>query len=187
MPTLTDPAWLRDAHAGIAGLASDDLSSLWSGLDLSKPRVARDLLLEHVPAVTATYGQAAAVVAADWYDESRSAQRVPGRFRAVMAPTFPSEYVRKRIRFGAAHLFTETPQLMLPFLLDSMQEYVLQPGRDSILRSVATDREAKGWERVTRPGACDFCHLLSGRFGKTDWVNYPAHGNCNCTAQPIWR
>lgn len=185
--TLTDPAWLREAHAGVAALADADLVSLWGGLDLSSPRAARNALLEHVPAITTEYGEAAAVVAADWYDEVRSAERVRASFRAIMAEAFPAEFVRKRVKFGAAHLFTPHPAAMLPFLRDVTQEYVLQPGRDTILRSVAADEEASGWERVARPDACGFCRMLSGRFGKTDWVNYPAHGSCNCTARPLWR
>lgn len=181
-----DPLWFKEAQAGVWEYASRDLNGLFRSLNLGNPKRARDTLFVEVPQLTSAYGEQTASLAVDWYDELRYLEGVPGRYRASMAPTFPEEFVRKRLRFGAGHLFTETPQLMLPFLLDAAQEYVLQPGRDTILHSVAEDRAAKGWERVTSPDACDFCQRLSGRFGKTDWVNYPAHGNCNCSAVPFW-
>lgn len=189
MPTpITSPLWLRQAHAGVWEYASSDVESLFRSLDLGNPKRSRDVLLREVPQLTSVYGEQSSVLAADWYDELRYLERVPGRYRATMADSVPEAFVKKRIRYGAGHLFTDTPGAMLPFLLDAMQEYVLQPGRDTIQRSSIRDPQASGWARVTSAGACDFCQLLAGRGGvyRRGTASFAAHGNCNCGAVPSW-
>src|SRR5690625_421404 len=185
---VTDPNWLRSAQGEVWEYASSDLESLFRSLDLGNPKLSRDVLLREVPQLTSFYGEQVALDAVDWYDELRYIEGVPGRYRARMADPFPERFVQKRIRYGAGHLFTETPQLMLPFLLDAVQEYVLQPGRDTIQRSAINDPQAAGWQRVTSPGACDFCRMLAGRGGvfKRATATFAAHGNCNCSAAPSW-
>ena len=186
--TVSDPLWLRQAQAGVWEYASSDVESLFRSLDLGNPKRSRDVLLREVPQLTSVYGEQTAVLAADWYDELRYLEGVPGRYRASMAEPFPEAFVKKRIRYGAGHLFTPTPEQMLPFLLDAVQEYVLQPGRDTIQRAAVNDPQAAGWQRVTSPGACDFCRMLAGRGGvfKRATATFAAHGNCNCSAAPSW-
>lgn len=188
MTEISNPLWLRRAHAGVWEYASHDLESLFRSLNLGHPKQSRDLLLREVPQLTTVYGEQTAVIAADWYDELRYLEGVPGRYRARMAPTFPEQFVQDRIKFGAVHLFTPTPEKIFPFLLDAMQEYVLQPGRDTIQQSAIRDPEAAGWQRITSSGACDFCQMLAGRGGvyKRSTATFAAHGNCNCGAAPSW-
>jgi hypothetical protein len=145
-------------------------------------------LLEFVPVLTSTYGDAAATVAADWYDDVRASEGVRGRFAATLADPFPAEAVEARVRFGASHLFTATPALMLPFLSGAVDEYVLQPGRDTIQRSAVADPAASGWHRQASAGACNFCRMLAGRGGvyRQETAAFAAHGNCGCVAVPSW-
>lgn len=193
MPTLTEIERFRRANLGILSLVERDLDSFWQTLDLSRPDVARDALLEFVPTLTTLYGEPAALIAADWYDELRAAEGVPGRFRATMAAPFPAEYVQQRVRYGAGHLFTDAPDQTLQFLRTAVSEYVLQPGRDTVQRSAVQDPRASGWHRETRPTAsypsgCGFCRLLAGRGGVYKWDAAPfaAHGGCMCVAVPSW-
>jgi len=184
----TDVATIRQANASIEALALRDLRAFWASLDLSRPERARDALLEFLPVLSSQYGEAAAVVAADWYDELRSAAGVPSRFRAVMAAPVPAEAAVAQVRFGARHLFTDTPQQMLTFLEGVASKYVLQPGRDTVQLSAAADPAARGWHREVRAGACDFCRLLAGRGGvyTEKSVRFAAHHNCHCVAVPSW-
>ena len=189
MPTaISSPEWLKGAHSELWEFASRDVEGLFRSVDLRNPKRARDRLLVEVPQLTTAYGEQAALLAADWYDELRYLERVPGRYRARMADPMPEAFVRKRIRYGASHLFTGSPDGMLPFLLDATQKYVLQPGRLTIQRSSIRDPYASGWMRVTSPGACDFCLMLAGRGGvyKRSTATFAAHGNCNCSAAPSW-
>lgn len=188
MVAAADIAALRSENAALADMAGEDIRELFASLDLEKPEGARDVLLETMPELTTVYGNATSTVAADWYDDIRYTERVPGDFRAVMGEPFPVEFVQKRVRYGAAHLFTETPTLMLPFLLNAMDKYVLQPGRDTVQQSTVRDPQASGWHRETSPGACNFCRMLAGRGGvyKRSTANFAAHGNCGCSAVPSW-
>ena len=188
MPSPSDVDLLRRAQAEVTRRVLRDLRAFWASLNLAKPEAARDALLAFLPVLTTTYGQAAATVAADWYDGLRAAERVPGRFRALPADPFPAEYVQARTRYGARHLFTDSPELMLPFLDGMVQEYALQPGRDTVVRSTLADPKASGWHRETRGDACKFCRMLAGRGGvyRRETASFAAHGDCNCVAAPSW-
>ena len=188
MPSASDVALLREANIALSGRVLRDLRAFWASLDLGKPEACRDALVRFLPVLTTTYGQAAAVVAADWYDDIRAAEGVRGRFRATTADPFPTEYVEARVRYGARHLFTASPALMLPFLDGVAQEYAMQPGRDTIVHSTLDDPQAAGWHRETRGDACKFCRMLAGRGGvyRRETASFAAHGDCNCVAAPSW-
>lgn len=166
-----------------------DLTAYWQTLDLGRPDMARDALLRYVPRLTTLYGEAAAVVAADWYDELRAAAAVGGQFTAVLADPFPARFVEERVRFGVRHLWTPTPEQTLEFLSGAASEYGLQPGRDTIANSVSSDPQGTGWHRETSATACKFCRMLAGRGGvyrSEAHATFAAHGNCNCVAVPSW-
>lgn len=193
MATAAEKAVLRDANATIEALALARLRDFWASLPLTRPEVARDALLEFVPVLTTEFGDMAAVVAADWYDELRATEGIPGEFRAVMAASYPAVYVEQRVRYGARHLFTDAPGQMLDFLDGAVQGYVLQPGRDTIQLSSVRDPKAAGWHRETRASSsfasgCGFCQVLAGRGGVYKWDAAPfaAHDDCHCVAVPSW-
>lgn len=193
MPTRADLDLIRGANDGLVVLAERDLRDLWRSLDMGRPEAARDALLEAFPAVTFRYGAAAATIAADWYDDLRFTEGVQGRFAAEMADPVAPEYVRSRVRYGAAHLFTDTPDQMLAFLSGALVKYTLQPGRDTIAQSAAADPQARGWHRETRPSAtytsgCDFCRFLAhrGAVYRRGTAAFAAHDDCKCIAVPSW-
>jgi len=193
MPSATDVAEFYAAQNELAGRAVRDLTQFWGTLDVERPKVAKRQLVEVVPALTVAYGEASAVLAADWYDDMRATARVPGRFRAVMAAPFAVEYVRQRVDYGARHLFTGAPGQTLEFLDGAVNRYVLQPGRETIRESAVADPQAVGWKRETRPSksfvsGCNFCNLLAGRGGVYKWDTAPfaSHDDCHCVASPSW-
>lgn len=188
MATASDIATIRAANRGVVALATRDLRAFWSSLNLDRPEAARDALLRFVPVLTAQYGEVAATVAADFYDDLRLEAGVRPGFRARMAETVPAEAVVARTRFGAQHLFTEAPGQALAFLTGAVSKYVLQPGRSTIAGSAKADPAASGWHRETRPGACDFCRLLAGRGAvyRRETARFAAHDDCGCVAVPSW-
>lgn len=188
MATPADVALIRAANAGLVRLATRDLQAFWASLNLDRPEAARDALLRFMPELTARYGEAAAVVAADFYDDLREAEPVRPGFRARMADPVPAEAVQQRTRFGAQHLFTDAPDQTLVFLASAATKYVLRPGWDTLTESAKADPAAVGWHRETRPGACDFCRMLAGRGGvyKESTVRFAAHDDCGCVAVPSW-
>ncbi len=56
----------------IVRLAQRNLRKFFALLDLTQPAVAREALLDFLPQLTATYGDIAAVAAAEWYENLRS-------------------------------------------------------------------------------------------------------------------
>lgn len=150
MATAADVAVLRDANTSLETLALRALRGFWASLDPNRPEMVRDALVEFLPVLTTQYGEVAAVVAADWYDELRAAEAVRGSFAATMAPVVPAEAAVAQVRFGAQHLFTDDPGQTLAFLEGVASKYVLQPGRDTVQQSAAQIR--RRWAGTGRPG-----------------------------------
>lgn len=188
MVAAGEVAVIRRVQQAIVDAVEAELRDLFAALDLSRPEAARDALLEVVPLLVEQYGEDAAVYAAEWYDEVRAAEGVPGRFRARPAPLTGLERVEQTVRRAAGSLFSGSPELMLPAVLDKVTKYVLEPGRQTVLDSTARDPRAVGWQRVVRAGGCDFCRMLAGRGGvyKEATALFAAHGHCNCAAVPSW-
>src|SRR5207344_1731444 len=71
----------------------------------------------------------------------------------------------------------------------SLSRQVLNGGRETILRSVAEDKEALGYTRVTDGNPCAFCAMLAGRgpVYKKSTGDFQAHDECGCYAEPFYR
>jgi hypothetical protein len=70
----------------------------------------------------------------------------------------------------------------------SVTRQVLTGGRETLLRTIAEDRQALGWGRVTDGNPCPFCALLASRgpVYKEDTVDFEAHDHCTCAAMPFY-
>lgn len=71
-------------------------------------------------------------------------------------------------------------------LAGAVGRHVLDGSRETIIGSVRSDPRAVGWERVTSANPCDFCLMLESRGAVyKEWtVDFQAHDNCACTAEP---
>lgn len=180
-------AQLKNAQVGILAMLGRDLQTFMESLDLTKPESVRDALFEYWPLIVAQYGEAGAAAAADWYDDVRADTGVPGSYRARVAEPAAAEIVEASVRYSAAHLFTATPGLVVPSLLDSGSKQVLLPARMTIAESARRDPRAVGWRRVTRSGSCKFCRFLAQRGAVyVRDVDFASHGHCNCASVPSW-
>lgn len=63
--------------------------------------------------------------------------------------------------------------------------FVLEGGRDTILNTLRSDGDAKGFVRVAAGNACAFCSELEGKHANSDEA-FPAHDHCSCTAEPVY-
>lgn len=189
MLSRADLETFRGQNKKLTAAASRDLASFWAKLDLADPEAARDALLEFVPRLVGQYGDLAAAMAADLYDDLRAASRVPRRFNATMAKNVPDDIIRQRVRFGVQHLWTGNPEQSLKFIDGAASKYILQPARDTIALSSRRDPAKPGWARVPEPDACDFCLMLASRgfeYGSEDSAGGEYHDNCQCVAVPSW-
>lgn len=188
MVSAADAADLRKALVGVRALVDRDLTAFFTSLNLDRPESARDQLLEFIPLLVAEYGEVAASFAADWYDEMRDAEGVPGRFRAKEQASPYTDATEGLVRRAAGSLFTENPAETLVALTASTGKYALAAGRQTVITATDSDPRASGWKRVTQSGACDFCRMLAGRGGvyKEHSAHFASHGDCNCASVPDW-
>lgn len=192
MPSRGDVETLQAANRGLVALARRDLQAFWSSLDLTHPERARDLLLEFMPRLVEQYGEVAASVAADWYDDLRAASSAPGRYRAQMAALPERAAVEGTVRYAAGHLFDGDAARTLAYLVGETSRLVLKAGRDTVVRSAASDPVRTGWARVpSGADTCGFCLVMASRgvvYLSQESAGQAAtyHSDCDCVPTPVW-
>ncbi|WP_052337066.1 hypothetical protein [Nocardioides alkalitolerans] len=172
----------RDVGA-LTGLAQTEIDALFA--QLVDAAQAREALNDVLPALILQYGQAAAAMAADWYDELRLEFGVAGRFTATPAQLGDP---------GAAALvgWAETTSTdlsaMSSLIAGGVARRVGNWARQTVMGSSLADPRASGWQRVARTNGCDFCVMLArrGAVYTQRGVNFGAHDDCNCGAAPKW-
>lgn len=163
MTTRADVERLRSATGRLVELIRADLTRLFRSLDMSRPEWARDALLEAVPALVREYGEMAAVVAAEWYEEIRAAQ-VAGSYTARLGDVIPDVAPISSVRYAARHLFTEEPESALKVLSGAVQRHVLYSSRDTVARNVRLDPARPRFARIpTGPTTCAWCDMMASR------------------------
>lgn len=184
----------RTASSDLSKLVTAELAAYFAALDLSRPEATRDALLEFLPILVAEYGQVAAALAMEWYDQLRLESEDPSTYVAAIPPTVPvvPEQVEAKVRFLASQLWTPNPAGILSSLSLASDKYVKQYGRDTITWNA--DREGATWARVpTGEKTCSWCLILASRDAvylseasatlREDGEKY--HGECDCQAVPL--
>lgn len=94
--------------------------------------------------------------------------------------------VQKSIRAGMSPQAAR--QIALGRTQGAVSRHVLNGGRQTILQTLKADPASARWRRVTSGSACSFCSMLAGRGAvyTSDTVDFKAHDNCRCTAQPVF-
>lgn len=181
---MTTVSRYRADLAELERLALNDLATLVR--DVSSGRVASALLVDILPELVAVYGSAAATLAADWYDEHREAQRIPGRFRALAAE-LPDEGRTNSLAGWAARAFDDDPATGTMRASGGLQRIIADAGRNTIMRSSLEDPRAVGWQRIGS-GECGFCAMLidRGAVYSEAGADFGAHDHCNCSAAPAF-
>lgn len=151
---------------------------------------AREVLREILPRLVALYGSAAATLGADWYDEMREAQEIPGTFRAIPAELPDKGRTDALARWGVAPLFGKGYDLSASLALVSggLQRTIADMSRRTVTRSAVSDYGSVGWQRMGA-GSCSFCQLLIGRGAvySEETADFGSHDDCNCQAVPIFK
>ena len=186
MVSRADAERLGLAQTGIRALVERDLAAFFGSLDLERPERARDLLLEYVPVLVQQYGESAAVLAADWYDEVRAADGVKGRYRAEPVTVDEAVAIERTVRRAAGGLWTDSPLDTLTGIQSKAGKYTLSSSRTTVMRASFADPYAYGWKRVTQGATCRFCRMLAGRGAvySEETAHFAAHGHCDCAAVP---
>ena len=192
MPSRDEVERFAQANRDIRTLALTALADYWAQLDTQDADATRDALLVFVPLLVAEYGEVAATVAADFYDEARDRSGVPGRFAASLGTPVDAEQVTRDVRWAVGPLYSRTspdPVSALGLLSQKVDERALQPGRDTIARSTRRDPAGPRWARVPVGKTCAFCLMLASRgatYRSEETAAGRYHGHCDCTPAPFW-
>jgi len=191
-------------QAALVSLIPKLLREAWPLLDLHDLKGTMPQFTAAVRSIVARYGQASAAGALTYYKAERQAAKVPGRPSLRLAPSPTDSVIEAAVSWATTGLYgpvtPEAESTALRQLDGAVSNLVLDQGRDTIINAVRQDRQAKGWARVTSPGACSFCVMLALRAGagflytSKQSANFRAHtpnadgsgGLCQCHAEPVF-
>ncbi len=189
-------------NAGVVALAARQLAALWPRVDWPSVN-AIDAVTTLYRAIVTRYGQAAAAVAAEFYDDQRAARQLPSRFRAAPADTVPPEQIAAIVasafrgtvtvtvlddpaptRTRVTQLQAEETTSDLPVdqrvrqrLESSLSRLVLAPARATVADNIAADPAKPRWIRVpTGAKTCEFCMMLASRELGPNFRGYRSEG-----------
>jgi hypothetical protein len=198
MPTPEQVDDFRDANAELIAQVEDRLDEFWAGASARDPVSGLNALLNFVPLLTQQFGELAALLAMDWFEELRfdaiDAGQIAAIGRATTYEAVRTDPVILEISAASAsywqhRLATDGPDVAVSSIKDGAMRAVRLSGRDAITTNADRDPAARGWQRITRSGACRFCRALASRGGvyTRQSVRFAAHGpKCNCVAAPTW-
>lgn len=179
---MATPATLRRSVDQLVGFANRDLSALWRQVnDAAQARVA---LMDVLPALVETYGQAAATLAAQWYDEARAKADIGGSFQGI--PVGPSDRGAQALAGWATSTANDMSTLEA-LVLGGLQRRIGDAARETVMGSAIADPKATGWQRQAF-GGCEFCQMIAGRgavFSEAS-ADFASHDHCGCVAVPAF-
>ena len=179
---MPGPTELREAVGDLVTLAGADLSQMWREAEMAA--AVEEALRDVMPTLIATYGSAAAALAADWYDEERERVEARGRFTAIPAEVEDSG-AQQLIGWALGEATDDAAFRSL--ILGGLQRRIANWSRGTITTSSALDPAAEGWQRVGN-GGCAFCRMLISRGSVYSEAtsDFASHDNCHCSAAPAW-
>ena len=185
---MSSAAEQRQAVADLTSLARRDLDAFWRLLEGLSAEQVRDALMDVLPELGDAYGDAAAALAADWYEDVREASQARGSFSPVLAsPPEPARW-EALARWGVAPLFAEQPDAAtaLAKVAGGLQRSIADQHRLTVVESSVADPAASGWRRVGVGDSCGFCRMLidRGHVYTEATSTFRSHDNCNCAASP---
>lgn len=142
----------------IVAIARAEAEEFWHGVDKSDPAYVRGEMIEFMQDLNLVYGDVAASVAADYFEDLRSTSlSAEGTYQAVASGSVPVDQVAGSTGWA---LSTADPLASLVGVADRL---IKQVARDTVVDNVARDRAAR-YVRVPRgPETCAFCLMLASR------------------------
>lgn len=185
---------LLSGNDAVSARVEAELAQVMARIDFTDALAAREALFAAVPPLVERWGDVAATVAAEWFEEFRESQGVSGSFRAQLADLVSPDIINARLGYAtreSGHLFRGQLTELGNFLSLMTNEYVLKPGHDTVMYNAKRDKVA--YARVPEPGACKWCLMLASRgfaysskaaASTKDGERF--HGHCRCHSMPIY-
>ena len=158
----------RQGIADLVTLAQSDVSSVWPEISSMPVAAARPVLADVLYSAGTQYGDAAAVMAAEHYEEQRRRHGIPGTFDPVLAE--PADFNRYAAlsNWGTQGLLEDDGDrakwaVAQDKVFGGLQRTIADQHRGTITASAAGDPHARGWRRIGVGRTCDFCQMLIDR------------------------
>lgn len=167
-----------------AELAIRDIKKFIKAFD-GDPDMLRDSMLDFYPSMVRRYGESAATVAMEFYDEQRSMSKVAGSYSSVMAAVPEDDVLRDNVRYHMGSYYENGDgDLLAENLGRSAQRHIMNAAEQTIVKNAKRDKAHPRWALVAHPGACQYCLMLSSRgfvYHEKDTVMASRHDGCTCT------
>jgi hypothetical protein len=180
------------AQVAVADHLSAQVSAAWSALlHVGALKLTLPRLSVAVAALVHQYGRASAALAVHYYEERRLEAGVTGKFTPVPADPASADAVDEAVRWATRDLWSRQPDVTAArrSVQAVSEKLALDTGRDTVIGAVHADRKARGWARVTEPGACYFCAMLATRgmaYRSEKTADFRSHDHCRCHAEPVF-
>lgn len=180
---MATPTELRNALVRLTGDAEADLAALWAQLT---PGTVGDGLFTVLPALVGDYGDAAATLTAEWYEQARAELNVPGTYAASLTT---ADLGAEALAGWGTDLARNDWDTALARISGGLTKRVMTASRDTVMTNTDSDPQARGWQRKARPDGCGFCQMVAGRgtvFRGRTTASFASHDHCRCVALPAF-
>jgi len=200
-PRVSDNPEVQSHYAlqlGVTASLVAALRRLWRLVDLGDVSGSLPAYKTAVAAVVNQYGLASASFGSDYFDTMRAQAGVTAPFRTPLVDPAPDAQVQASLGWATSDLTgPSAPTITGDDLATTVQakvegvsqKLVTDAGRNELIAAIEADKEATGWARVTKPGACAFCRMLATRgavYRSAETAKFEAHDKCHCTIQPLF-
>lgn len=207
---VSEQAETRAYYAAQAALGAEIASSIRDFLDVLDPADIRGTFpdLRTIAAALGSRGSSAAIaLAADYYTDLREALDAPGSFNVPIVDAPLMADLERSVDLLTGDLMASLDSVVDDIYLGELatqlaaeaegaaQTAAADFGIEQLFAAMDGDREAKGWARVVKIGACSFCRMLATRgpvYATKASANFRAHtvvngrgGVCQCTVEPL--
>lgn len=184
---MVDQLPQSQANAGLRRQIERAIASLWPSLPLDDAARTRDLLLDTVPELTAVFGDVAATVAADRYDQvlGDSGVRVP---TAALAPPVEAGAVEAGVRWSVGPLFGADADTLAALARLQITVDRLAIGRSDETMRINAERDHIRFAWVPYGKTCAFCTMLGSRgpvYRSQESGLAGRHSHCDCSIEPV--
>lgn len=176
-----------------------DFSKLWPLWNPNDPKSFQSLV-DAASTLVRVYQPISATVAAGYFTAFRTAETVDGAAAPqvaalpanamIAASLYATGETATRKALAGGHAPEDAMQTAFVRTTGALTRHVLNGGRDTIVDSVAADKHALGWSRVTDGNPCAFCLVLASRgpvYKTEQSAGFEAHDHCGCAAEPFYR
>ena len=187
---MTSAAEARQGLVDLTTLARRDLAAFWALVQDWPADQIRDALMDVLPALGDEYGDAAAELAASYFETARERADARGSFAPVLAERPDRARWEALSRWGVDPLFAAAPDAAtaLSRVSGGLQRTIADQHRLTVVESSLADPAASGWRRVGVGDNCGFCRMLidRGHIYTEAGATFRSHDHCNCAAAPSW-